>query len=101
MSDHCAKAKDSSLSLKKGSSREVEGKLRYCPGCPIGLISSCLPNITSPFYYPFFNDNELSYRVVNNLDPCVERLLMDGDRGKKVTHLYLGVRKSMVQYLVL
>ena len=53
-----ATCKDSSLSLKKGSRREVEGKLPRLPGsCPSGLISSFLPNITST---TLFNDNELS-----------------------------------------
>ena len=47
--------------LKKCSRREVEGKPKYFLSCPSGLISSCLPNITS-LLLPFFNDNELSLK---------------------------------------
>ena len=50
---------DSSFSVKWWSEREVKGKCMYGPGCPRGLISSCLPNITS-LLLPFFNNNELS-----------------------------------------
>ena len=57
-----SRLQDSSLSLKKGSIREVEGKLTYCPGCLSCLISSCLPNISSLLLH-FFNDNELSFQL--------------------------------------
>ena len=51
-----------SYSLKKGSRREVKGKQTYCPGCPSGLISSSLLNVTSLSLH-FKTENELSYTV--------------------------------------
>ena len=51
--------KDSSLSLKNGSKMEVKGKSMYCTGCPSGLISSSLPNVTS-LSLLFRTENELS-----------------------------------------
>ena len=57
---------DSSLSVNKGyfkGSTRREAVI-FCPGCLSGLISFCMPNVTSlPLLY--FNENYLSLSLCN------------------------------------